>query len=385
MNFEVGFKLAVIDSLTENTGILYAKDLYAKCFYAIHNQTGEKCDKELQAFTFVITQLLTNENYEFDQTKCIKTDLGDAHFEAIKMAFGKDYTKKGQKEYTYDFFKEKGLEESDLDFVAYLIAKYSKNPHIVCFWPSVSTIPLQNQKEMEEKLISTHDLIYKRTVKLSWDQYYQLFVFIYEDLFWMDTASEKYRAILNVLYWCYVKGNGSTVVYLINDYDKDLLQKEKEELRLMAGKLYYSVHSTDDRKSTMTALRLLFNQNSLQMLEYFDLTKCPELNTRLQEMRKSVNRWKDDYALDPAMLYRLLKPRDKNIANRLKIKGYDKTSSWKDVFYIYDLRFLAPDFKSLKKAKKPYKAFYRKMRCEKLIQNAKNNLKSIIKKCLRKT
>ena len=173
----------------------------------------------------------------------------------------------------------------------------------------------------------------------------------------MDDASSKFKSILNKFYWCYGKGGVSTRLYLIDDYDTELLSRQKDEIRSVAQMLYHSVHSTDDRESTMTALRLLFNKNSLLMLEYADFTRCLAVNEKVN-LRDEYDSFRDNYVLDSSILNPLLKFKTNFKGNNI----CRLESSWQNVFYIYDIRFSAIKVNSFKKNKKPYKKFYLKLK-----------------------
>lgn len=144
INFDLGFKLAIIDAILDNSGMKYAEEVYSKSFYAINVVIShDALLQELFYFKSMIQSVKNNIEVgngcclcENDRLFFQNKGLNDVHFEAINKALGLKYAETYSTHYSYSFFEKKGVDIETLDYVAYLICKYSKNPHLIVFGPA---------------------------------------------------------------------------------------------------------------------------------------------------------------------------------------------------------------------------------------------------------
>ncbi len=273
-------KLYYIDCKEKGLDMAFAKELYDAHIKAFSNgvfiEPGLKTKNSIQDYYDSFDELIVDiRNHGFDPAKSmvpVGEDgeiLDGSHRTAIAIYYNLPITVvhiPGQKrQYDYLFFRNKGMCELHLDFMAYQYIHYCNQVYVVCLWPAAYD---------EKKLIEVDRMIhefaeveYRKEISLNLYGVEQLMLSFYKGMEWIGNLENGFSGIASKAHDCYRK-SALTVVYVIGGVPLEQVLRLKQRIRDYYEIGNSSVHITDTHLEAIEAGKLLLNQNSIDFMNY---------------------------------------------------------------------------------------------------------------------
>lgn len=185
-----------------------------------------------------------------------------------------------RKIYDYEFFLSRGLEEFYLDYMAYLYILFDKQSYVACLWPRADIRSKRIKAEQLMKL--TSGIVYRKQIKLNYHGLQQLMIHIYGNQEWAGSIEDRYKGIPFKAKACY-RGGAFTTVYVLSGGELDEMVELKAKIREIFNVENHSIHITDTKKEAIEAGKELLFQNSIDLLNYGDITKSKILAENIKE------------------------------------------------------------------------------------------------------
>ena len=317
-------KLFYIDSKINNKGVQFARELYTEHIRAFSDGTFTELEKPekntIEKYLSCFDELINT---------CPKTGIlssksvipvGDdnnildgSHRTSIAIFFNLPLPivriKNVRVNYNFQFFKEHGLSEFYLDFMAMKYVYYSSSTYIACVWPVAYN---------EEKLIETEtiikqeaSIIYRKELSLNYHGLYHLMIHAYgngRDVDkWAGSEQDGFIGITENAMKSFLCGK-KTVVYLLGNSCLDKIVSMKKRIRNIYNLGNSSIHCTDYDDETMIIAQTVFNKNSIDLLnngEPFRYSNFVSIIRLLKDLIIENNLIFDNFVLGEHAVYSL--------------------------------------------------------------------------------
>lgn len=199
--------------------------------------------------------------------------------------------------YNYSFFKERGVSDDVLDYMAQKFIEYSDDCYLAFVWPSAEGFDNEIDDIFEK-------IVYKRNIKLNYNGAHNLLVEAYNCEQWLGNAQDNYPGVNAKLVECFPNYN-DVRVYLFQSSGLDNVLSKKDKIRDLFGIGKHSIHITDTNSETKNLASLIFNENSLHFLNNAIPSKFLCTNEKIVEFKKllTLNKMNsDDYLLVSGMV-----------------------------------------------------------------------------------
>ncbi len=279
---DLACKLYYIDCLEHGLDMTFARELYqahietfsGRSFIEPGLKTKNSIRDYLDGFGRLIADIRTR---GFDPEKSV-VPVGDdgvildgSHRTAIAIYYDIPLTVvriPGQtRKYDYQYFRENGLDEVCLDFMAEQFIRFSERVYTVCLWPaSYDSAKLTAADRM---IRSCAAVAYRKEVALNYHGVEQLMISFYKSMSWTGTPENGYAGIASKATACY-RSKAPTTVYVICGPELEQVLALKQRIRDLYGIENSSLHITDTHEEAVEAGKMLLNQNSVDFLNYAD-------------------------------------------------------------------------------------------------------------------
>ena len=306
LRFDLMAKYKYVEFREKGYDMHFARDLYVRHIEAFSggsfrepgSETKTSADAYLSEFDALIDSIRTN-GYDASSGAVPvneKNVIGDgAHRVAACAWFGLDVPVERDDFdicYNYRFFKDMYLSEADADYIATVYLEDSgKDAHVLCLWPSAFRYP--EKLEQARSLIDPDRVVYKKTVPLTYTGMKNFMIQTYADFEWAGTPENHFKGIYGKLDPCYAEGF-PVEAYILQCSDEEIIDL-KSRIRDVIGIANHSCHSSDNRRDALLMAHLLFNDNSVKMLNGMDVSSCSELLSNVLRFKKEVS----DRGIDP--------------------------------------------------------------------------------------
>ena len=294
-------KYIYVEAYVKNKNINWAKEIYCKHieafsgggFHEPGNELKNSIDKYLSTFNELIDSILSNGIDENISQIPISKDgyiLDGAHRTAICAYLGKEvpiYLSEGSGIYNYDFFKNMLLEQKYLDaMVTKFVEINGSNLFFFIIWPSA----YKNTKclDVADKIIAQYDVLAKKDVEINYNGLRNFMIQAYQGFEWCGNESNHYSGVEGKVAPCYDKCEKART-YILKFSNKDEVIHLKEKIRKIFNLGNHSIHSSDNYKETLLMTHLLYNENSIDLLNNGKLDFDTCLLTKLFDFKKIVN------------------------------------------------------------------------------------------------
>ena len=275
-------KLYYIDCLDKGVDMAFAKELYRAHIEAFSDgvfvEPGLKTKNSIRdyydSFESLIADIKAN---GFDPSRSVipvgedGAILDGSHRAAIGIYYDipltvvhiPDETRK----YDHEYFREKGLDEEYLDFMAYQYIRFADRAYTVCLWPAA-----YDEKKLAEadKLIrGCAAVTYRKEVMLNFRGVEQLMISFYKSMEWTGSLDNGFGGVESKARDCY-RNNAPTTVYVISGPELEKVQELKQRIRDLYAIENSSVHITDTHAEAVEAGRMLLNKNSIDFMNHGD-------------------------------------------------------------------------------------------------------------------
>ena len=309
LRFDLMAKYKYVEFREKGYDMQFARDLYVRHIEAFSGgsfrEPGSETKTSAEAYLSEFDALIDSvREHGYDASLGAvpvneKNVIGDgAHRVAVCAYFGLDVPVERDEfdiRYNYQFFKDMYLSDSDADYIATAYLESSgKDAHVLCLWPSAFKYP--EQLEQARSLIDPDIVVYKKTIPLTYNGMKNFMIQTYADFEWAGTPENHFKGIYGKLDPCYTEGF-PVEAYLLQCSDEAIVDL-KSRIRDVIGIANHSCHSSDNRKDALLMAHLLFNDNSVQMLNGMDITACGELLSNVLRFKEAVqNSGVDPYSV----------------------------------------------------------------------------------------
>ena len=212
--------------------------------------------------------------------------------------------------YDYNFFKSRNLAQHYLDYLALQYLRFNKNLKIALLFPAAEG----NEDKVKNILKAHGDIYYEKEILLSKTGAELFLTQVYHNEEWLGTIENGFLGAKDKARYCF-NGNSSLRVYLFEKRSEIDLRELKEEIRNIYGIGKHSIHINDSFEETERLANILFNQNSLNFLNYAKLRNFKnfwELFNYLQNKVKEKNIDVEKFCLTGSALLAIFGIREAN-------------------------------------------------------------------------
>jgi hypothetical protein len=216
--------------------------------------------------------------------------------------------------FDYKFFEERGLKRKYLDSMAYEYAKLKDNTFMILLWPSSNG----KEKELKNILDNYGNIIYRKDIFLTKNGSVNIVRKAYKFESWVGSNKDNFIGAQNKAEWCFNQDGPLRVVLF--ESTKDLIEM-KEEIRELYNIKKHAVHINDTKEETLELAGLLFNENSINWLNFSNtryFSWFDRLFNHYKKWLKSENLNKEDFCIDGSSsmsIYGLREARDLDYLN----------------------------------------------------------------------
>jgi len=271
----------------------FGKELYLEHIKAFNNffenDESQKNGKAafLYAFDDVINSISSNGiNEDTIMPISDNTILDGAHRVATAIYFDKSIKKVDLEvevpNYNYNFFKERGLSEVYLDYMATQYIELKENVYTIILWPSSGG---GKEKELKSILDEYGSIIYRKEIKLKNSGPVHLVKQAYKTEDWLGSAKDGYIGAQNKAKWCFDKEGLVRVVLF--ESDKDMIEM-KDKIRDLYKIKKHAIHINDTKEEALELAGLLFNKNSIHWMNHTSLKEFNWFSTLLNQYKSWI-------------------------------------------------------------------------------------------------
>lgn len=330
----------------------WAKELYSKHIEAFSGgsfrEPGNSEKKSLDTYFECFDQLIEDIQYNGIDTKkgsipispkqCI---LDGAHRTSIAAYLGLELpyiVEERTCNYDYFFFKKMHLDDKYLD---YMVTRYielsSKECYVICLWPkAMSNIDLVKKTD-EVIYLSSVGVVASKVIDINYKGLHNFMIHCYSHYPWCGDYKSHFKGIEGKVDPCYDSCK-KMKVYVVEVSNVEEVLTLKSDIRNIFGMGNHSVHSSDNVRETDLMIRMLFNANSLHLLNNGDIDYDSDLIQKVEDFKARVSNAGNsitDFVIDSSSilgLYGIRKVRDLDYLslNGLMIPGeeYDNHLSY---------------------------------------------------------
>lgn len=276
-------KYTYVESQVTGEGRDWAEELYIKHIEAFSGgsfqEPGNPQKNSAEAYKNTFDNLIENISKVGFDNKCsvipVSTEgmiLDGAHRTAICAYFDMDVTVKHEERevcYDYSFFKNMHLDQKYLDF---MVSKYveinGKNCYVICLWPkAVKNKELLGKadKLIKEKCVAP--ILAQKDINITYQGLRNFMLQAYANYNWCGTPENGFKGVEGKLDPCYDPCNLMRT-YIVELPSVEEMLSLKKEVRELFGLGNHSIHSSDNYAETLMLTHLLFNQNSIHLMNY---------------------------------------------------------------------------------------------------------------------
>ena len=187
--------------------------------------------------------------------------------------------------YNYNFFRDKNLEQKYLDFMALQYIRFNKKLKIVLLFPAAEG----NEEKVNEILLEQGEIYYEKEVLLSQSGAILFLTQVYHGEEWLGDIGNGFPGAKDKAGYCFA-GNSSLRVYLFENKGEIPITELKEKIRNIYGIGKHSVHINDSFEETELLANILFNQNSIDFLNYASVKNFSNFWMLFEKLKNAVRR-----------------------------------------------------------------------------------------------
>ena len=278
-------KLMYIDCRERNVDNTYAKKIYSEYIKAFslgtYTEPGNENKNSLEKYFYSFDKLIDSIHHDGLLADKSVVPVGEnnsildgSHRTAIAIYYGMKLPiiriHNIEKNYNYEFFKDRGMDEVYLEQTVMKYIEFSEQCYVACLWPRGKGN--QERQKAEELLRREASIVYKKEIRFNYNGITQLMVHIYGNQKWAGNLENGFAGIYNKSKECYDYRN-STVIYILQGCDLQKIIKLKEQIRGIFGVENHSIHITDTKQEAIDASKMLLNHNSVELMNYGDIIK----------------------------------------------------------------------------------------------------------------
>lgn len=192
--------------------------------------------------------------------------------------------------YDYRLFRKYLMSEISMGYMATYYAKLKKNCYLACVWPRAD---IEKICRAEELIREIGEIVYSQDVFLTRQGIHNFMVQIYGKQSWTGSIDNHFNGVEKKVEACYCKNN-PVRTYLFECDDLEKVIDVKRRIREIFDIDNHSIHISDDYKETNEMVGLLYNPNSVHILNSSKMYLYDGVYKKLLMMKEIINK----YALD---------------------------------------------------------------------------------------
>lgn len=274
-------KYVYVESKRTGMGYDWALELYSRhieafsggSFQEPQNDEKNSLEKYIECFDELIENI---QKYNFDVNRGIipvsgGVILDGAHRTAIAAYFGLKvpcvYKNFEKAYYDYRFFQKMYLGQEYIDA---MVTKYveicGKNCYVFCIWPKADRRLLE-RAEVLIKEKANNKIVAEKSIHITYQGLKNLMIQVYAEHDWVGSVEDHFRGVEGKVDLCY--GPSEILkTYIVEMPTPESVIDLKKKIRDLFGIGNDSVHSSDNYQETLSLTHLLFNGNSIDLLNY---------------------------------------------------------------------------------------------------------------------
>ncbi len=318
-------KLVYIDCKVKQRNLDFAKELYTEHIRAFSlgtfkepgNNEKNSIEKYFAFFDYLIENCQKEKLSADKSVVCVGDDgniLDGSHRTAVAIYFNIPlpviYIPNIKVDYGTKHFKSLGLKEEYLDYITYQYIRYIDNVYIACLWPIADD---NEKKKIAERFIQEKaSVYYKKDIKLNYNGLKQLMIHTYGEQKWSGDIENAFCGISAKLDCCY-KENSYTTVFVLSGASLDSIVDLKSKIRNLYDIQNHSIHITDTKDEAIYLGQVIFNKNSIDLLNYGNPFNFPMFMKKLNIYKDALinNKYNpEDFIVDSGSVLALYGVRD---------------------------------------------------------------------------
>lgn len=164
--------------------------------------------------------------------------------------------------YDYRFFRKYLMSDVSMGYMAIQYARLRKNCYLACLWPKAD---LSQKDKVEEKLRSIGNIVYSQDVYLTYQGMCNFMIQIYGHQTWTGSIDNHFAGVKGKVDACYRYGQPIRS-YLFEANSLEEVVEVKKQIREIFQIENHSIHISDNWNETMDMVEMLYNRNSVEVL-----------------------------------------------------------------------------------------------------------------------
>lgn len=322
--FDLISKIKYVENKVQGLELNFIKEYYLKTIEAFTEGTfiedGTELKKSADDYLQIFDELIYDikDNGVDPQRSLIPVNYdgildNGAHRTAIAIYFKQNIPityVKNEINFNYLFFRKRLLDEKILDWTATEYCKLKDNTYLVCIWPRADYEVLYDQiyKYLEEQA----KIVYEKKIKFTVTGFIYFIAQIYSHQDWVGNEKNHFLGAAEKARNCWDEKR-KVLSFVIEAQSLEQVQHIKEHIRGMFGIGNHSIHITDNQKETIGIASLLYNKNSLDLLNYGEPDKYLQSSLKRKTFAQYVRKAKmsiEDFVVDSSSVLALYGLRD---------------------------------------------------------------------------
>lgn len=194
--------------------------------------------------------------------------------------------------YDYEFFRGMYLEQKYIDAMATRYVELcGEKCYVICIWPAA----YRNTKVLEQvdKRVSQEEVLDKKDIAITYNGLRNLMIQAYAQHEWIGTVKDHFHGVDGKVTPCYDKCE-TVRTYIVKMHSPGGIIELKNQIRELFGIGNHSVHSSDCYEETVLLTHLLYNDNSIHLLNYGKIDYDYKFVTKAEQFKKEVTENKMD-------------------------------------------------------------------------------------------
>lgn len=298
-------KYTYVESIATGQGIRWARELYCRHIEAFSGgsfrEPGNAGKTSLQSYIDTFNRLISDISAGgIDPGISLIPVSGDqkildgAHRVSIAAYYNLKVpclVKEEYSTYDYAFFHKMHLDQKYIDAMATkYVEVHGQRCYVICLWPKAcrDTVKLQHADSLI-KARANGKVLCTKDIKISYKGLRNLMLQAYIQHEWVGTPENHFKGVQGKADPCYDSCEKLRTYIIEMDSVSDILELKKE-IRDCFNIGNDSMHSSDNYEETLLLTHLLYNENSLKLLNYgqvdYDSAFINKVNSFGAELKK---------------------------------------------------------------------------------------------------
>jgi hypothetical protein len=208
------------------------------------------------------------------------------HNKNICFKYAIDAGREGQWYCSYQYFKDRDLDEKYLDAMACEYCNTKKNTYIAVLFPSATSfINLNDIESIFNKL--NINIVYLKKINLTKNGLFNTIRQMYWGEDWGGNWNNNFYGINEKTNLCW-ENCGVMIAYLIESDNIESIKKSKELIREIFKIGNHSIHINDSHRQTIDISNLLFNSNGIDFINKYNIEYLERFESYLDIFKESI-------------------------------------------------------------------------------------------------